>query len=137
MIMRPVIALGRLLEKRAFWTTVTTLAVGIMVVLGILCSIMWPGASYDAWSLSKVWAVCHYSILCLLCAGYAMGIFHRGNEYEWSDAWQFLVSIIPVVAFIHLYGIVVHEWAIFYFSGFIWVSGWLFLKWIYLTIPDE
>jgi hypothetical protein len=123
----------RLVESRLLWTVLATLGVGVMTCLGVLITIWHPGGGL--WRDLFPWT--HYIALCAACSLYAMWVFWRGNEFDWYYAAQMAAFIFPIVFAIAGYAWATGQPPYFYFSGFLWLSGWLFLKWISTTIPDE
>lgn len=121
-----------LLERRVFWVVVVCLCFLATMTAAIMMSVGHPWQSHDGLVVNGL-----RTLLYVACLAYSLWVFVIGNEWDWFYALQFLAFVVPVAIAILLFAQLTGSWAILYFSGFLFTSGWLFWKWVYHTIPEE
>lgn len=121
-----------LFERRAFWVVVVCLCFLVTMTAAMAMSVGLPWQRYDGWMVNGL-----RTLLYGACLAYSLWVFVVGNEWDWFYAMQFLAFVVPVSIAILLFAQLSGSWAILYFSGFLFTSGWLFWKWVYHTIPEE
>lgn len=121
-----------LLERRSFWVVAVCLCFMATMTAGMMMSVGLPWQRYDGWMINGL-----RTLLYGACLAYSLWVFVIGNEWDWFYALQFLAFVVPVSIAILLFGQMSGSWAMLYFSGFLFTSGWLFWKWVYHTIPED